>query len=149
MSTTFQHPWYQQAYSQENTTTLESPSKVSAELEELGLIRISEDFNELAFLAGIFEGEGSLSYNKRSWQFKIDMADKDIIDRCVALWDLSTTVQKPRKEHYKTQYRACTYQRDKIFAIICDIYPYLGARRREKCDEFLKWYADKTGQRYD
>ena len=42
-----------------------------------------------------------------------------------------------------------TAARDKVFAIVCDFYPYLGKRRRAKCDEFLQWYAAKTGKRYD
>ena len=52
-------------------------------------------------------------------------------------------------DYYKQPFETCTAARDKVFAIVCDFYPYLGKRRRAKCDEFLQWYAAKTGKRYD
>ena len=92
------------------------------------------------------------------------MSDLDIVERFAALYGLkvhknsdtnkcpSQIAQKklaknPKKN--KRLYRTETGARDKVFTIVCDLYPYLGARRREKCDEFLLWYANKTGKRYD
>ena len=36
-----------------------------------------------------------------------------------------------------------------LFDLIADHYPFLDTTHREKCDEFLQWYAAKTGKRYD
>ena len=92
------------------------------------------------------------------------MSDLDAVENFAALWDLKVRKATDPNKHPSTIARkkatgsttVCkelfytkTGARDKLFTIVCDLYPYLCARRRAKCDEFLVWYANKTGQRYD
>tara|TARA_R110002012_G_scaffold186234_1_gene352912 strand:- start:1540 stop:1887 length:348 start_codon:yes stop_codon:yes gene_type:complete len=114
-------------------------------LETTGLKYTSE--TDIAWAAGIFEGEGCLSYTKvkDSWSFQIEMCDKDIIDKLVTIFPLNVTESKRRNrpEHHVQPYIARISARDVVFECVCTIYPYLGLRRREKCDEFIAWYEAK------
>ena len=125
------------------------------------------DEGEIQWAAGLYEGEGWLSQQKSGqWQLGVEMTDLDVLQHFAKIFDLRvsekpdannapSTIRRKEANVYKTETilktkymtRACA--RKKIFAIICDIYPYLGARRREKCDEFLQWYAEKEGMKYD
>lgn len=131
---------------------------------EPGLKYIDE--GDIQWAAGLFEGEGSLCrrQNKDNYTIKVAMTDRDVLEILGDIWGLkvngpynpnkspSTAKLKEhsgssniRKDYYEIKVSA----RKKIFQIVCEIYPYLGARRREKCDEFLQWYAAKEGMRYD
>ena len=72
------------------------------------------------------------------------MTDVDVIEHLASLWDLSWRMEyKKMKAHYKPTALIQVTRRAKVFEIVSDIYPYLGARRRAKCDEFLQWYVAK------
>ena len=124
------------------------------------------DETEISWASGIFEGEGCLTNNKKGdkWTLGVRMSDLDVVQHFASVWNLKVgnpedfnnyaSVIKSKEISGSTKDRklchsAATGARDKIFAIVCDIYPYLGARRREKCDEFLQWYAAKEGVKYD
>ena len=128
--------------------------------------RHSLTLKNFIWAAGLFEGEGSLYFSRNFWTVRVSMTDLDIVERFAAIWDLNLNKRSARmlnnspstirrkaaqvsSSEMKTQWYAQTGARDKVFQIVCDIYPYLGERRREKCDEFLQWYAAKTGKRYD
>ena len=132
--------------------------------EEPGLKYIEE--GDIQWAAGLFEGEGSLSFRKDKdfYTLKVAMTDRDVLEKLGDIWGLKvngpynsnkspSTVKL--KEHNgssntrKDYYEISVSARKKIFKIVCEIYPYLGARRREKCDEFMQWYAAKEGMRYD
>ncbi len=104
---------------------------------------MSED---IAWFAGLFEGEGCLGYypDKRkgytgTLRLYIESTDKDIIDRIEKMWGgkvwESNYPSKPA--HYKPSWRWGLSRRKEVRAIIAAIYPYLGERRRAKCDEVL------------
>ena len=75
----------------------------------------------------------------------MEMTDEDVVIDFAEFWDLKVTKladkSKPGSPR-KQCWRAATGARDKIFEIVCDIYPYMGERRRARMDEFLTWYAD-------
>jgi len=154
MSTTFVHPWYLQQPEQESITTAESESTLRHPQERLG--ETLTDFEELIWVAGLFEGEGTLYFKeKQKWSLAIEMTDIDVLERFSRIYGLKVNGPYSKKNNrgtgteWKDAYRVGTSARDKVFQIVCDLYPYLGERRREKCDEFLQWYAAKTGKRYD
>ncbi len=78
------------------------------------------------------------------------MTDLDVV-KDFANYANATGVKsyKTKEAHHKQTWECTTYKRDEIFRIVCDFYPYLCARRRAKCDEFLQWYAAKEGMKYD
>ena len=124
------------------------------------------DFEKLAWAGGIFDGEGCLHFSQKEdrWFLQVRMCDLDAVEDFAALWGLKVRKESdPNKapsviaikefigstKERKQLFISRTTARDKVFTIVCDLYPYLCARRREKCDEFLLWYANKTGKRYD
>ena len=122
---------------------------------EPGLKYIDEE--EIIWAAGLFEGEGCLSYaaSKDFWRIAVNMTDLDVVQHYASIFDLKVKGPYSQKNNrgtgvkWKDVYTAQVAARDKVFEIVSAIYPYLGARRREKCDEFLQWYAAKEGMRYD
>ena len=82
------------------------------------------------------------------WQIR--MTDVDVIEHIASIWDLKFRMEyKKSQPHYLPTACIQISARQKIFKIILDIYPYLGKRRRAKCDEFLEWYAEKTNATFD
>ena len=47
-----------------------------------------------------------------------------------------------KKPHHKKTWYIEVTNRDEIFKVICDFYPYMGERRRAKFDEFLTTYGN-------
>lgn len=102
---------------------------------------------QVAWFAGLFEGEGCLGYypDKRrpstgSVRLYIESTDKDIIDKLTPLWGgkvwESNYPSKPA--HCKDSWRWGVSTRQGVRDIIKEIYPYLSDRRRAKCDEVLQ-----------
>ena len=148
-SSNFVHPWYLQQHEPENTTTAEFSSKLNHPQDQIGE-RLT-DFDALSWAAGLFEGEGSLSQKTEgTWVLKLKMTDVDVVKQFASMYGLKVNAWKhSTPEHYKQPFETATGKRDLIFQIVSDFYPYLGKRRRAKCDEFLMWYAAKTGKRFD
>lgn len=108
------------------------------------LIVMEEKF---AWLAGIFEGEGSIGakYQARGRtnqvRLIIQMTDKDIVERVADIWEAKVRQVKRHskfKDHYKTQYATeiCGSRADAIIEIIG---PLLGARRMEQIQKVREW----------
>ncbi len=118
---------------------------------EPGLKYIDE--SEITWAAGVFEGEGYLYFNvsQNTWTIGVEMCDKDVIDKMADLFPFNVTDSKRnnRPEKHQQPFHARVSARKSIFNIVCQLYPYLHARRREKCDEFLQWYAAKENMRFD
>ena len=74
------------------------------------------------------------------------MADVDVVMHFASMYGLKVNhwVYKTVPAHHKPIFECQTGKRDLIFKIVSDFYPYLGERRRAKCDEFLAWYQEKN-----
>ena len=97
--------------------------------------------SELAYLAGVFDGEGSFGNwsrgtdKGREFRVSIEMADSDVILRFLTHFQKGTiTLRPPRQEGYKTLYhwRVC---RDKGKEVVRLMLPYLSKRRQAKFHE--------------
>ena len=147
------HPWYIQQQKLESTTTSESQSRLKQNREQIGQKYIDE--NEVAWAAGLFEGEGSLHRETCSgyWRLALEMTDVDVVIHFASMYGLSVksfnTSKLKENSHYKQTYTTRTGKRDLIFKIVSDFYPYLGERRREKCDDFIAWYQEKKRETAD
>ena len=105
----------------------------------------------MAWAAGLYEGEGCLR-NKPDgqWALQLKMTDPDVVMHFASMYGLKVHAwQNTKPDHYKQCYETSTGKRDLIFKIVSDFYPYLGERRREKCDEFLAWYQEKQHETSD
>lgn len=103
----------------------------------------------IAWLAGLYEGEGSLSRKISGgspWQLVIQMTDKDVLDRIENIVGFGKVYMRKKQENQPTYRQAYVYninRREYIQAFIAMIWPYLGERRKAKAKEYLDWYAIK------
>lgn len=109
---------------------------------------------EIAWAAGLFEGEGSIVCNKiqnrpDSYRTTISMSscDRDVLERFVRIigrgkvlgpYTNKIPTRKDKFDWAVQNYNDCLY-------VLGLLYPYLGLRRREKADEFIdlalsRWY---------
>ena len=99
---------------------------------------------EIAWLAGILEGEGCFdiyenNYNKNYPRLRIEMCDKDVLDRIKSIIDGGGEViehDRGNPKHNKT-YSYSLSSKNKLKEVLTDILPYMGERRKEKIEELL------------
>ena len=138
----YQHPWYIQQSLLENTTDLESPLPQKLKSEGTG----PRSIKSIEWAAGLFEGEGCLSFNKSSnvWFCVIEMTDYDCLHDfyiTINCGTLRTVNKRPNAPaHHKTVYRWVVNKKDHIFNVVQFLFPYVNQRRQDKFKEFLAWY---------
>ena len=122
--------------------------------------------NELAYIAGLFDGEGSIHYkrgpekkkkhkgsghrisNSMRISMEITMTDRSVLEWTHKVLGVGTLTKKPRKgkrvdgTRYLMQYRwRCTF-RD-AFYVCCLLFPYAHTKL-EKIQQVIDHYANKT-----
>jgi hypothetical protein len=110
---------------------------------------------DVAWLAGLYEGEGTLAAVKargapvetaRSWVLSITMNDEDVIRRAHAVAGLGR-VRISRQPGYPWRWNVCA--RDEVLVVVLRLLPYLGSRRTARVDQFLAWYLTKGPSPFD
>jgi hypothetical protein len=89
----------------------------------------------IAWAAGIVEGEGYISVHNNRVMVVVEMTDKDVLDKLQEYFKGNVYAQKQRKEHWKPSFKWQIGDTRKAQEFLKEIYPFLGARRRAKCDE--------------
>lgn len=116
---------------------------------------------EIAWMAGLLEGEGSFGLDKRSKQryktstsppgayVKISMTDEDVIEKMAKL--VNKTYYSPTRltKKNKKVYILHIGDRETLLALLPRLFPYLGKRRQtevEFCidvlEDWKKWLAE-------
>jgi transposase len=94
---------------------------------------------DIAWLAGLVEGEGNISINGRSLTLRIKMGDRDVISWAATLLGAkvySAAVSDPKgKPMWLTQVKSST-----AAAWIMTIYPWLGVRRRKQARDAMAFW---------
>lgn len=107
---------------------------------------------EIAWLAGIIEGEGCIYISPKSVAISVSMTDRDIIDRLDALFPspgISLKQQRrPDGTLYKPQYVWRTRKADQVREILNLVMPWLGGRRKAKALAALEHLDSRRGQGY-
>jgi hypothetical protein len=102
---------------------------------------VGQNMDELAYLSGVFDGEGSFGMwsrgvdKSKGFRLSIEMADSDVIMRFLTYFKKgSITVRLPRQEHYKLLYhwRVCDEKGREVIRLML---PYLSRRRQAKFHE--------------
>lgn len=93
---------------------------------------------------GLFEGEGSLSKDKRSksWRLVVEMTDEDVVQKFANVMDTGNKVnyQKSRRSGLKPTYYWKCSRRAEVTRIILEMLPLLGDRRAHKVLDCLDNY---------
>lgn len=102
--------------------------------------------NQVAWAAGVIEGEGcftivknSKAKNGMSAKFVLQMNDKDIVDRLFGLFGLGKVYHRPSRGSSKESWAWTIYKVSELEKLIKLVLPWLGQRRASKANEILEW----------
>jgi hypothetical protein len=102
------------------------------------------DMRQLAWLAGLMEGEGSFSRATpampRRPRLSIGMTDCDVIERVCELWGTRLYTHIPKVERYKQVYRTELVGGSAV-ALMMLLRPHMSARRQAQIDQSIATYA--------
>jgi hypothetical protein len=102
--------------------------------------------SEIAWFAGVFEGEGTFETSKRSTvRMTIAMSDRDIIERIDRIYPSGNNIAvrddeaaRSRFANPKTMYVWRIGQAEMVAAVIGEILPWLGERRASRARQVLE-----------
>jgi hypothetical protein len=96
---------------------------------------------EIAWLAGIYDGEGSLSYSKHSnaWVLSVNMTDQDVIDHLAQVTGVGVVAPRKLYPNRKQQWQWRVNMRVQQAVLLRAMHPWLSARRRARIAEFETW----------
>ncbi len=105
---------------------------------------------DLAWLAGLVEGEGSFYLHNRkdypSVLFQISMSDEDVIRRAQKVLGGigSISIKKPGPRSVKPQWQWRVMAQAEVAWVMDLLYPFMGLRRAAKIDELRASLPDWT-----
>lgn len=104
------------------------------------------DAVELAWLAGIIEGEGCFYVNKKTKSplIRVKMGDRDVVEKVSKMWRVNVNFAKDGRRNHSDMYTATVYGHLAL-DWMKKVYPMMGARRKAKILEIL----DLCGNKYD
>lgn len=91
---------------------------------------------DIAWLAGLLEGEGSFRMSGRSIAISVSMTDRDVIDRAATLMRGRVFALRAHLPHYKPPWRA-QVKGPRAAGWMMTIYELLGMRRRQQVGHAL------------
>ena len=98
---------------------------------------------EDAWLAGIFEGEGSITHRRgtNTFQIRIKMTDYDVLERVHRIARCGTLLPvKTYQSHHKQAWQWAIGAKKDITNVLTRILPFLGERRAYKALNTLDAY---------
>lgn len=106
---------------------------------------------DVAWAAGIFEGEGCLTKRGRtSGEAQVGMTDKDIVERFGAIIGVGRLhVERRNNPRHSTVYRWTLTNQADVAKLICLFWPWMGERRRAAAMEMLERFSKSPGRHRD
>ena len=94
---------------------------------------------ELAWLAGLLEGEGTFIAATAKYPVcvSLNMTDADVVDRVAAWWEVSVSQPRTRKTHHKQSFR-CMIRGERAVKWMRRLRPFMGERRTRAIDVAIK-----------
>lgn len=113
---------------------------------------IQQDVHQIAWAAGLFEGEGSIVMVRRPdgyWHrsLNLNMTDEDVVRRFAEVVGVGTVrkARAPLQPHHKQQWHWSCQRWEDIAATLRAFLPYFGDRRRAKAMLLLMNPAQPVG----
>ena len=99
--------------------------------------------DEFSWFVGLFEGEGTFFREKAKYPrvvLKVDMTDKDTIERCSEFLGVCVQTLKPYGSNKKVVYRVKKQggPKSKVVELVKKMRPHLSARRQQQIDNALE-----------
>ena len=98
---------------------------------------------EVAWLAGLIEGEGCFTRTRSSPVFALDMTDEDIVKKAAKLLGISK-ISISRRDGCKDAY-ICKVYGNRALEVMRLLFPFMGNRRQIKITELLEWADARPG----
>lgn len=95
---------------------------------------------DLAWVAGLLEGEGCFAFKKDKRSSRLDcivkcsMTDKDVLGRLKQKVGgrLTGPYKNGKPKHYKPIYQWSLYKQEEVNSLLLNLAPLMGSRRQEK-----------------
>lgn len=104
----------------------------------------------VAWAAGVFEGEGSISFvGKTAIQLVVGMTDEDVVRKLAAVFDVGyvrVELREIKGNGHLDLFRWEVGQRDDVRGILLAILPWMGSRRRERIEAALERLKSNRGK---
>jgi hypothetical protein len=107
-------------------------------LADVPLPRLEIAATEVAWVAGILEGEGCWARRRAraNWWIAVRMTDKDIVDRLASITGVGRiSPARPQKTHYKMAWAWQVSVRAHREWLTVKVWPWMGERRRARIQE--------------
>lgn len=107
------------------------------------ILRTGATIADLAWAAGLFEGEGCISHNKIAPRASISMSDEDVVRRFHRLIGMGSVAATPRKkEGYKDLWTWTVAGYKSTQYVMALLWQWLGVRRKARTEEILKQFQN-------
>lgn len=93
--------------------------------------------HDVAWMAGLLEGEGYFFFNSNKLGVRLVMTDADVVSRFAQYWQVRVTELKTSARHHKTPYLV-HLPVQKAFQCMQLVRPFMGERRAVQIDEALR-----------
>lgn len=105
---------------------------------------------DAAWMAGLFEGEGSISISKKKGYCYLQLVstDEDVLYKFARLADCKNKITYcPRRPHQnKDAYKWQVGNREDVTRLLTEWLPFFGDRRSAKANEVLQFYNDRNNR---
>jgi intein/homing endonuclease len=92
---------------------------------------------QICWVAGLFEGEGSVYKQKGRLRVSIEMTDLDVIETVQKLFGGSVSKRIPKKSHWKISWKWRLTNNKESTAFLIKILPFLHERRTARIKELM------------
>jgi hypothetical protein len=99
---------------------------------------------ELAWLAGLLEGEGTFGHGGGTPCVRLQMTDKDVVDKAADLMGGNVYTSEPVPGN-KQVYRVGVYG-PRAIDLMGRLQTFMGARRQQSIRETVEWNKERPGQ---
>jgi hypothetical protein len=97
----------------------------------------------IAWMAGLFEGEGSIYFDKsnKQWRMKLKMTDEDVVNRFHKYSGCGKVYYEPNK-NFKPAWNWVLFRQKEVKDFLIQLLPYFGERRACKALNALDYFDD-------
>jgi hypothetical protein len=106
--------------------------------------------SDIAWLAGLLEGEGCFRLNRTTPSVELSMCDEDIVNRAAALMGVDVSrkgFDTQANPSWRPRWRIAANGKQAI-SVMRMVRPWLGFRRGKKVDEVLSLAEARRGRRF-
>jgi hypothetical protein len=99
----------------------------------------------IAWIAGLFEGEGCIDMHGSNSRLILNMTDEDVIRKLRRIAGVGAVYgpRKIAKPHHKPIFCWKVTNRLDVYALLAAIYPFMGVRRASTIEAALRLHASK------